>query len=70
MGETIFETVDTMLESVQDEVDDSEVSFKLRTARQLIVLLDQQHSAGQEVLKDADLDRETVENLRLLGYFE
>ncbi|QFU83059.1 hypothetical protein [Natronorubrum aibiense] len=70
MGETVFKTIDTLLESVQNETNDPEQSFKLRTARQLIVLLHERHIAGQDALADVDIDQKSVANLRQLGYFD
>ena len=70
MGKRTAETIETMLASVQEEIDDPELSFKLRTARQLVILLEEQYEAGREALAEADLDRETLENLRELGYLD
>lgn len=68
-GATV-ETIETMLESVQQEVDDPELRFKLRTARQLLLLLEEQHDLGRKALADADLDADVREDLRTLGYLE
>lgn len=65
---TTTETVEALLASVQDDLDDSEGSFKLRTARQLLVILDEQHEAGRRALAEADLDAQTRANLEELGY--
>ncbi|WP_135820505.1 hypothetical protein [Halostella litorea] len=70
MADTTFETVDTMLESVQSDVDDPELCFKLRTARQLLVFLEERYAVGREALEDADFDDETLDSLRQLGYLE
>ncbi|MBZ6493693.1 hypothetical protein [Natrinema longum] len=68
MPQTAFETVETMLTSVQSEVDDPELRFKLRTSRQLLRLLKEQKEAGREALAETDLDDSTRENLEQLGY--
>ncbi|PCR90716.1 hypothetical protein [Natrinema ejinorense] len=70
MPQTAFETVETMLTSVQSEVDDPELRFKLRTSRQLLRLLKEQKEAGREALAETDLDDSTRENLEQLGYLE
>ena len=70
MEEDLFEHIDTMLKSVQEDVTDSELTFKLRTARQALVALEEQYTAGQEALETADVDEETLESLRQLGYLD
>jgi hypothetical protein len=70
MPQTAFETIDTMLESVQHELDDSDLRFKIRTTRQLLVLLEEQHEIGRDALEEATIDESTRENLRRLGYLE
>lgn len=70
MEEDSFEHTDTMLKSVQEGVTDSELRFKLRTARQLLDALKEQYTAGQEALEMADIDEETLESLRQLGYLD
>lgn len=64
------DTIDRLLVGVQEGIDDPDASFKLRTARQLLVLLDEQHEAGLVALAEADLDEDSRENLRQLGYLE
>jgi hypothetical protein len=59
-----------MLANVQDEVDDSELSFKLRTARQLLMVYDEQLREHREALAEDDIDEEALENLRELGYLD
>lgn len=70
MEEDFFEHIDTMLKGVQEEVTDPELTFKLRTARQALVTLEEQYTAGQEALERADVDEETLESLRQLGYLD
>jgi hypothetical protein len=70
MEEDLFEHIDTMLKSVQEDVTDSELTFKLRTARQALVALEEQYTAGQEAFERADIDEETLESLRQLGYLD
>lgn len=70
MADTTAETIDTLLESVQEELDDADLAFKLRTARQLVVALNEENKEYKQALKDADLTQETRDNLRELGYLE
>ncbi|WP_280535525.1 hypothetical protein [Halopenitus sp. POP-27] len=70
MSDTPIETIDTLLESVEADVDDEALGFKLRTARQLLLVLRERETVGQEALEHADIDPETREQLRELGYLE
>ena len=70
MKEDLFEHVDTMLESVQEDVTDSDLVFKIRTARQSLVVIEEQYAAGQKALETADIDDGTLESLRQLGYLD
>jgi hypothetical protein len=64
MDEDLFEHIDTMLQSVQEDATDSELTFKLRTARQSLLALNEQYTAGQEALEKTDIDEKTIESLR------
>lgn len=68
MGETICGTIEQLLASVQDQIDDTAVSYRVRTARQLAVACQYNHERAEETLAEADLDQETVEQLREYGY--
>lgn len=70
MDEAVCDTVDTMLASVQAEVDDPELTYKLRTARQLLVVCKEQNEDFKQTLETVDLDEETAEQLRRLGYLD
>lgn len=70
MGETVCGTIDTLIASVQEEVDDPEQLYKLRTARQLTVVCRAQQDEAKQALEEADLDEGTLDNLRQLGYLE
>lgn len=70
MDDSLFDTVTSLLESVIDETDDTEVHFKLRTALQLLVVLRTRHADAMETLEEADLDAELRDRLRDLGYVE
>jgi hypothetical protein len=68
MSETPIETTQTMLESLLEETEDSEVHFKLRTALQLLDIAEEQYDAGREALAECDLDQDTRDDLEELGY--
>lgn len=70
MSETHISTVRRMLESVLKEATDPEITFKLRTALQLLVLIEEQQAGARSALAAADLDAELRENLRDLGYLD
>lgn len=68
MGTSICETIDTLLASVQEELDDPDLVFKLRTARQLNLACKDEMATFQRTIEAADLDEETESQLRELGY--
>ena len=70
MDEAVCDTVDTMLASVQDEVNDPQLTYKLRTARQLLVACKDENEMYKHTLETVDLDEETAEQLRRLGYLD
>lgn len=65
---TICGTIDTLLASVQGGIDDSELSFKLRTAHQLNIACKEQVQTYTDTLEDANLDPDVVDSLKELGY--
>jgi len=70
MAEELFDHTDALLQGIQKEVSDSKLSYKLRTVRQLLVAIEEQHIVAQEALEEADVDEETLESLRQLGYLD
>ena len=70
MGKVPCDTVQKMLASVQQEVDDSELIFKLRTARQLVMVCEEDMDTLGEAVDEAELDDETKEKFRQLGYLD
>ncbi|OAQ51412.1 hypothetical protein HTG_17120 [Natrinema mahii] len=68
MPNTTIETINTMLDSVQGELEDPDLRFKIRTARQLLLVIEEQHDIGRDALVDADLDDSTRKDLQQLGY--
>jgi len=70
MGKVPCDTVQAMLASVQEEVGDSELIFKLRTARQLVMVCEENMNTLEEAVAEAELDEETRKKLRQLGYLD
>jgi hypothetical protein len=68
MGTSICDTVETLLASVEEELDDPDLIFKLRTARQLNLACKDEMTAFQRTVEQADLDEETETRLEELGY--
>lgn len=68
MSETTLETIDELLEGLMDNVETEEGRYKLRSARQLLLVVQQRHDDVDEVLEDAVGDETVLENLRDLGY--
>lgn len=70
MGDAIPDTIETLLASIQEDVDDKELSYKLRTARQLNLIIKERTEDARATLDEAELDEGTVERLQQLGYLD
>ncbi|MDQ2074114.1 hypothetical protein ACODNH_23470 [Haloarcula sp. NS06] len=70
MAETTLATMDELLEGALDDVDDPEVRYKLRSARQLLQVVQQRQDIMDEAIDTAIEDEAVLENLRDLGYTE
>lgn len=70
MSQAPVEAIDTMLASVQEEIDDSDLRFKLRTSRQLLRVLQERKKLERNALAVDELDESTRENLEQLGYLD
>lgn len=68
MTQRTCDTIDTLLATVQEEIDDQELEFKLRTARQLLMVCDEQTETYRKTLEEANLDEDTRQRLVKLGY--
>jgi hypothetical protein len=67
MTRETLSTIETLLESLLEETDESEVHYKLRTALQLLEI----QKSDIRQLEDAAADDEQLERrLRKLGYIE
>jgi hypothetical protein len=70
MAYTTTERAAELIRGVLQDTDDDENRFKLRTALQLIELIDEQHELAVQTINDSNIDEQTRENLRELGYLE
>lgn len=70
MDRTLCEKIDTMLTSAQATSDDPDVSFKIRTARQMLVACDEILREHGDAPEHSDPDGETRENLERLGFLD
>jgi metal-sulfur cluster biosynthetic enzyme len=70
MAETAIGTIETMLKSALETVDDPDVKYKLRQSLSLLKTVELQHVDAREALEDVELDPEVEDNLRELGYLE
>jgi len=68
MAKTTLDTLDELLEGAFDDVDDPDVRYKLRSARQLVQVIQQRHDTLDEAINDALDDEEMMGRLRDLGY--
>jgi hypothetical protein len=67
MPDETIETIRTLLESALDDVDDDDVSYRLRTALQL---LDFQQNQIDRLTMAAEQDEDLQERLDALGYLD
>ena len=70
MVQDALDAVDTLLEDAIDDTEDSDVGYKLRSARQLVELAKQRLRAHDEDIIDEIDDDELLTTLRDLGYLE
>lgn len=70
MAETTLDTIDELLEGAFDDVDDPDARYKLRSARQLVQVVQQRHDTLDDAIDDAVDDEAIMKNLRDLGYID
>jgi len=70
MGNTTIGRTRDLVRWVLQDTDDGEQQFKLRTALQLLEIVEERQAAASTALADCDLDEQTRRNLRELGYLE
>lgn len=70
MDTTTIGTIEALLEGVIEETDDPEVHYKLRTALQLLIMMEDENSRVKETLEKSEIGPETREKLHELGYLD
>ena len=65
-----IDTVRRLLHGALEETDDSETNFKLRSALQLLAVVEARDERLQQDLADADLSEEAVGRLQEMGYLD
>jgi len=70
MAETTLDTIEELLAGAMDDVDDPEVAYRIRSARQLLAVVRKRHDDLDEAIEEAVDDRELTGALRDLGYLE
>jgi hypothetical protein len=68
MAKTTLDTLDELLEGAFDDVDDPDVRYKLRSARQLVQVIQQRQNTLDDAITDAVDDEDIIGRLRDLGY--
>jgi MoxR-like ATPase len=69
MTDTV-DTIRALLDGAIDETDDPETNFKLRSALQLLAVVEERDERLQRDLRDVELPEGTASRLRELGYLD
>jgi hypothetical protein len=67
---TTVERIQELLDAVLQDTTDEEARFKLRTAIQLLEVIEENHGQANEVLENLEIETETRDRLVQLGYLE
>ena len=67
MDEATLETIHNLLEGALEEVNNTEARYKIKSAQQLLHVLQQRQDSVDVVLEDVN-DEDVIDNLRDLGY--
>lgn len=70
MGDPTIGTIRRLLETVIETCDDAEAHFHLRTALQLLTLVEERERLIATELANQDIPPELAENLEKLGYLD
>lgn len=70
MGDPTIGTIRRLLETVIETCDDAEAHFQLRTALQLLTLVEERERLIATELANQDIPPELAENLEKLGYLD
>jgi hypothetical protein len=68
MVQTTLDTIDELLTGALDGVDDPKARYKIRTARQLILVVEDHTDALDEAMRTTVDDETILSTLRDLGY--
>lgn len=70
MSITTLETVELLLEGALEGTEDTEVHYKLRTALQLLVVIEEDYLRVHEALENVEIEDDIRQQLQELGYIE
>jgi len=70
MPEDAMDTIEELLQGVQNDVQDPETVYKVRSAQQLLHVVRQKHDDLNAAIDETVADEEIIENLAELGYLE
>jgi len=70
MSDSPLGTIKKLVDACIEETDDTGVHYKLRTASQLVDVIQYHNDDLLETLENADTDDELEERLREMGYME
>jgi predicted solute-binding protein len=70
MERTTLETIDELLQGAVEDTEDSEVNYRLRTARQLLEVIRMEYEEIDDIIAESEVDDEVLADLRDLGYIE
>jgi len=60
--------LDELLEGAFDDIDDPDIRYKIRSARQLVQVIQQRQDTLDDAITDAIDDEDIIGRLRDLGY--
>ena len=66
----VLMTIEELLEQVQEDIENPDASYKLRTARQMLNILEQRNEDLSVAVSEAVSDDELRDRLRELGYLK
>lgn len=70
MDKGVIDTIDELLQGAVDDIDDPETTYKIRSAQQLLNVIEQRHDDVNLLIDDAIADEEVINDLRNLGYLD
>lgn len=70
MHDSSLDTVQQLIDGTIEEVEDTNISYKLRTASQLVDAIEHHEESLSETLENANIDGKIEDDLREMGYIE